>query len=247
MTRLAVALILAVCASACAPESNDSEPAGEDGPLVDALESLGETRPSADSPGREDGILPPGWTFRPDQLDHPHELGTDSTADVFFATMTPGWHVTTGPAGIFVHPASTADGAYSVSSDMHLFDPGDRREAFGLYFGGADLDSDAQAYTYFLIRQGGQFLVKERAGAETKTLVDWTSNDAILSFDESSGSSVMNSLMVEVGADTVAFSVNGVQVGWLPADSIRTDGQLGFRVNHGLNLHISSLNVEEQP
>lgn len=243
MIRLTVVLILVASVSACTPDS--SENTGEAGPLADAVEALTDARPSANAPGREDGIVPTGWTFRPDRMDHPHVVAADTSGDVMFVTMTPGWHVTTGPAGIFVHPASTADGEYTISSDMHLFDPGDRREAFGLYFGGSNLDGEAQAYTYFLIRQGGQFLVKERTGAETRTLVDWTSNDAILAFNEASGPSVMNSLRVDVGADTVAFSVNDVRVGWLPTDSIRTDGQLGFRVNHALNLHISSLDVTE--
>jgi len=242
MKQLTVALACAACLAACTPEATENS-----GEAVDAQPPSADTmRPDANDPAGGEGAMPADWTFRPDRMDHPHAVGADTTADVFFANMTPGWHVTTGPAGIFSHSGSTASGSYAASSDIHLFDPGDRREAFGLFFGGTGLDGDNQAYTYFLIRQGGQFLVKERTGTDTRTLLDWTSNDAIASFDAASGSSVMNSLMIDVGADTVSFSVNDVRVGWLPTDSVRTGGLVGFRVNHGLNLHISSLEVAQR-
>ena len=54
-----------------------------------------------------------------------------------FVTMTPGWHVTTGPAAILYDPSHTATGTFRMESEIFLFDPGDRhREAFGVFFGG---------------------------------------------------------------------------------------------------------------
>ncbi len=73
---------------------------------------------------------PQDWTVRFDRAD-----AKDSA--LFFVTMTPGWHITTGPAGILYDPSRTATGTFRVESEIFLFDPGDRhREAFGVFFGG---------------------------------------------------------------------------------------------------------------
>ncbi|MEJ2539297.1 MAG: hypothetical protein P8188_04905, partial [Gemmatimonadota bacterium] len=108
--------------------------------------------------------LPDGWRIRADRP------GADLT-EVVFTEMPPGWHVTTGPAVILYRPDMQAGGAYRVEMEVFLFDPGGRREAFGFFLGGAHLEGEGQRYTYFLIRDGGQFLVKSRDGRETATLV----------------------------------------------------------------------------
>ena len=73
-------------------------------------------RPDPLVPQGENLATPPTWSVRFDAPhgDHAPEptVGADSTADVFFVNMTPGWHVTTGPAGVLYHPASTASGAF---------------------------------------------------------------------------------------------------------------------------------------
>ena len=55
---------------------------------------------------------------------------------VSFVDMPPGWHITTGPSVILYDPARTATGAYRVRSESFLFDPGTRREGYGLLIGG---------------------------------------------------------------------------------------------------------------
>jgi hypothetical protein len=55
---------------------------------------------------------------------------------------------------------------------------------------------------------------------------------------------VQNVVEVDVGGDGVAFIVNGVTVHRLDRDPIATDGIVGLRVNHRLNLHVASLTVE---
>jgi hypothetical protein len=206
-------------------------------------------RPDPLVPQGENLAVPEGWAIRFDapHADHPRDhaptVGADSTADVFFVNMTPGWHVTTGPAGVFYHPASTASGTYRAESMIHLFDPSARREAFGLLVGGQDLDGDAPRYDYFVIRQGGEFLIKRRDGDSTSTLVPWTAHDAIVSYHEGDGA-VANTLAVEVGEAEVAFSVNGAEVARLPRAEVRTDGVVGLRINHGLNLHVETFGVE---
>lgn len=182
---------------------------------------------------------PEGWKTRFDRA------GSSEADMEMFVAMPPGWHVTTGPAGIFWDPALTASGNFRVEMEVFLFDPQGRREAFGLFFGGSALEGDAQAYTYFLVRDGGQFIVKQRRGAETPTLVDWTAHPSVKAYaDRGEGASIKNVLAVEAGAEQVRFFVNDQQVAALPRAGLAVDGTVGIRVNHALNLHVSRLEVK---
>lgn len=188
--------------------------------------------------GAQDLERPDGWMTR---FDSP----SASEADLeMFVEMPPGWHVTTGPAAIFYDPDHTASGDFRVEMEVFLFDPGQRREAFGIFLGGRELQGAGQEYTYFLIRNGGQYILKRREGSEAPTVQGWTDNDAILSYaDRGDDASVRNVLAVEARGDRVHFFVNGEQVDERARSEVGVDGTFGFRVNHGLNLHISRLEV----
>lgn len=199
-------------------------------PLVTLL-ALGPTALSAQS-------WPDGWQVRPDRA------GAD-VSEIAFTEMTPGHHVTTGPAAIFWRADDEAGGRYRLDFEAHLFDPEGRKEAFGAIFGGRDLAGDTQRYTYFLIRDGGEFLVKERDGRETSTLVGWTAHPAIRSFAdrEEGGASILNHLAVEADDAEVRFYANGAELTSIRRRAGVMEGIAGFRVNHNLNLHISRLAV----
>ncbi len=177
---------------------------------------------------------PEGWTFRTDRPDQGQE-------GIEFVTMSPGWHITTGPAAILYSPDSTASGNYRIEAETFMFDPQGRREAFGLIFGGRDLDGPDQAYSYFLVRPGGEFIIKRRVGSEAPTVQGWTAHPAILSWSE--GQNARNVLAVDVGAETVRFFVNGDEVASLPRRELDTDGIVGLRVNHRVNVHVTNLKI----
>ncbi|UCC84974.1 MAG: hypothetical protein JSW46_08700 [Gemmatimonadota bacterium] len=161
---------------------------------------------------------------------------------IYFVTMPPGWHITTGPAAILYDPSKTAQDEYRVQSEISLF-PGERREGFGLLIGGADLQAANQSYLYFLIRKDGRFLVKHRAGSETHVIIPWTEHSAIIKHDGGEGE-VKNVLAIECGAQQVRFFVNDQLVAWLPRSEMDVDGIVGLRVNHSLNVHVTNLTVE---
>lgn len=188
---------------------------------------------------QEEPTRPEGWVHR---FDHP---GADASG-LDFVAMPPGWHVTTGPAAILYDPSTRAGGTFRLESEIFLFDPGERREAFGVFFGGSDLEGPEVAYDYFLIRRTGEYLVKRRRGDETEVLREWTRHPAILRWEdrEEGGATVRNVLAVEAGAEEVRFLVNGETVATLLADEVRTEGVVGLRVNHGLNLHVARLDVQ---
>jgi hypothetical protein len=186
----------------------------------------------------QDFQRPDGWMTRFDNPD-----ATEDQLEMFVA-MPPGWHITSGPAAIYYAPDQTASGDFRAELEVYLFDPGDRREAFGIFVGGRDLQGAGQEYSYFLIRNGGQYIVKRREGADAPTVRPWTSHDAILSYaDRGDEASIKNVLAVEARGDQVHLFVNDEEVATLPRSDFAVDGTYGFRVNHGLNLHVSRLEV----
>ena len=114
-----------------------------------------------------------------------------------------------------------------------------------LFFGGSDLSGPTQHYSYFVIRQGGPFLVKQRMGNETPTIVDWTAHDAINDLDDQGRST--NTLAVEVGSSQVRFLVNGTEVASQPRSAVDADGTTGLRITHLLDVHIGDLSLGMEP
>ncbi len=188
-------------------------------------------------PAAQDFERPDGWQVRFD------EPGASEDQLEMFVSMPPGWHVTSGPAAIYWAPEMEASGNYRIEMEVFLFEPHQgMREAFGFFAGGRELDGDDIEYTYFLIRDGGEFIVKRREGADAPTIRPWTGHDAILGWaDRGEGATAKNILAVEAAPDEVRFFVNDAQVAALPRAEVAMDGTYGFRVNHMLNLHISRL------
>lgn len=203
-------------------------------------------QPDPNNPIPENLVVPAGWEVRLDSPDPDVVIGSDpDSADIYFVNMKPGWHITTGPRAIFWHPASTAEGTFRASTKIHLFDPQGRNEAFGLFMGGENLKEENQSYTYFLIRNSGEYLIKKRIGSETALVKNWSPAPSMVQYDDTSQSSVANTLSIEVGENEVSFFVNGEKVDTLPKDQLDTDGFVGLRVNHRLNLHIEDFKVEK--
>lgn len=163
--------------------------------------------------------------------------------DLYLVAMPPGLHITTGPAMIAWHPDSAAAGDFRIESETYLFDPEGRREAFGFFVGGGDLQGPEQHYTYFLLREGGEFLVKTRSGTATAVVRNWTPNSAIVSFatKPEDANTAKNVLALEADGDELRFFVNGEQVWSGPRGTLSTDGVFGLRVNHRLNLHVTTI------
>lgn len=181
------------------------------------------------------GVLPEGWKHRfdlPDmKLEHVRFMNHDGKI-----------HVTSGPPGIYYNPAVTAQGEYQVKATFTQLTKGEHREGYGPFVGGSDLSGDGQRYLYFLLRQDGRFLIKEREGVNTRGVMDWTPHTAIKPFDGKKG--MTNELAIVVGADTVRFLINGTEVARKPRTGLQTDGVVGLRVNHQLDLLVDGPTVE---
>ena len=199
-------------------------------------------QPDSEVPEGENLETPPTWVVRTDKPMPDVKVGSEKdSVDIWFVNMAPGWHITTGPAAIFYHPYSIADDLYRIEATFHLFDPGERREAYGIFFAGKNLDTDEITYDYFLVRNTGEFLIKRRAGAETEIINNWTKHDAVVVYGPDSEGSVENELAVVSGPNDVLFWINGQMVARLPHAEVNTQGTYGLRINHALNVHVSGL------
>lgn len=181
--------------------------------------------------------LPAGWSMRLDDK--------DASKNAKFEAMGPGFHVTTGGAGIYWRGADTQKDNFTVSANFRQAAKGEHAEAFGLFTGGRDLEDAAkQTYLYFEVRQDGMFYIAHRSGASVHKLADWTANAAIHKFDDMPNAN--NDLAIKVAADSVRFFVNNTQVHALPRSGMTADesGQVGLRVNHNLSVHVASFAVK---
>lgn len=249
MKRLPIPLCAAILILAgCGAESNSSYTAETTDAAEQPLTEDAMLRPDATNPVNESLEVPLGWQVRLDSADPDVVIGADTaSADIWFVTMTPGWHITMKrPRAIFYHPASTAEGSYTISSRIHLFAPGQRNEGYGLIIGGQHLENDQQSYVYFLLRRSGEFLIKQRTGDETETLFGWEANDAIVPYTEETESTATNTLGVQVDDTTLTFFVNDVQVHSMEKADLQTDGIVGFRFNHGINVHVETFDVVQK-
>lgn len=150
-----------------------------------------------------------------------------------------GIRVQTGPAGIAYRPADAIrSGNMQVQATFRQYDaPVGYREAYGIFVGGIDLDTEELEYTYLLIRPTGDFLVKRRIGAITETLVDWEPHPSVYTV-EAEGDVPVNTLAIDVFDGDTHFVVNGDVVHVESASRVRPYGVAGVRVNHRLDVRV---------
>lgn len=180
--------------------------------------------------------FPAGWQVR---LDRP-DAGMENVA---FRKMGEGFHVTVGPAVILYDPQTRANGEFRAHASFSQQKAARHPEGYGLIAGGRALNGEGQDYLYFLIRQDGKFMVKHRAGSDTHTVQDWTASDAIRTTTDGSAT---NQLAIEAGPQTARFLINGTEVAtFKDVPYLNTNGIVGLRVNHNLDVHITDFAVQE--
>ena len=182
------------------------------------------------------GALPAGWMGRTDRANQKLE-------DAKFVTMGSGYHVTSGPPAIYYSDKQKMKGPFTASATFRQTKNPTHPEAYGLFFMGTKLDTPDQNYAYMLVRGDGKVLVNHRAGADVHKIMDWTDNAAVKKADASGVAT--NTLGIDASRpDSVRLLVNGVQVAALPGAHVgSTDGYVGLRVNHNLDVHISDFKV----
>lgn len=177
------------------------------------------------------GKFPAGWNARPDR----------GTADqIMFSQTGDVFHFTMGPAGTFYNGAWTKSGDRQFSARLTQKQAPSHPISYGLMLGGSNLAGDTQTYSYFLVRNQGEYFIANREGnARPTTVVNWTAHPAIVK--QGTDGRQTNTLGVQVQGDNVIFTVNGTEVTRLPKSKIHTDGLYGFRIGHNLDVDVDQV------
>ncbi|AHG88098.1 hypothetical protein J421_0561 [Gemmatirosa kalamazoonensis] len=195
------------------------------------------------------GRMPAGWAMRFDPIvaraGRPAPAPPRAT-DVDVQAVAGGVRVRSGPAAIYWRASDVASGRFTVSATFTQT-RGMAHEAYGLLVGGAHLDDGRERYLYFVVRpQDGGILVSRRTSdARPTALVPWTVHPAVHRERAGDGAAT-NRLAVRVDVDSVWFVANDRVVRALARADLRipTDGVVGVRVNHNLDLLVTDLRVD---
>ena len=184
---------------------------------------------------------PDGWEVRVDRSTNAAD--PDDVPELMVMAMGDGFHVQGGPAGVFWNPANRAEGDFTAKATFNLVEPSGHTNYYGLTFGGEDLGGAGQKYIYFLVAQNGNYLIKTRNGEEVGDIMASTPNAAIQTPGADGRST--NMLEVRVAGNTISYVVNGTVVHTTPKSgaSAITDGIVGVRVNHVLNVQVEGFEV----
>lgn len=179
---------------------------------------------------------PEGWRVRIDQSQNAQD--PDDTPNLKVAAVGTGMRVTGGPAGTFWNPAHTVKGNYTVKGTFTLMRPSSHTNYYGLVIGGSGLEGANQTYIYFLVAQDGTYLVRHRVGNDVNDVQESTPHNAVRRPD-TTGRSV-NTLELRVAGNTISYMVNGTVVHTTPktGPTARTDGLVGIRINHLLDVQV---------
>jgi hypothetical protein len=177
------------------------------------------------------GKFPAGWSVRPDR-GAADQLQFSQTGDVY--------HFTMGSAGTFYNSAWTKSGDYQFSARLTQKAAPSHPISYGLMIGGSNLAGDTQTYSYFLVRNQGEYFIANREGnARPITVVNWTANPAIVK--QGADGRQTNTLGIQVQGDNVIFTVNGTEMTRLPKSKIHADGLYGFRIGHNLDVDVDQV------
>jgi hypothetical protein len=179
------------------------------------------------------GKVPPGWNVRPDRGTS-DQINFTLAGDVYRFEM--------GPAGTFFRTGWNKSGDYRFSARLTQTKAPTHPISYGLMFGGTDLSGDSQTYSYFLVRNRGEYYIANHDGnAKPVTVVGWTAHPAIVK--EGSDGRQTNTLGIQVHGDDVIFSVNGTEVTRLPKSKLHTDGMYAFRIGHNLDVEVDQVSL----
>jgi mono/diheme cytochrome c family protein len=190
-------------------------------------------QPGADSdPDRavKGGSLPQGWNVRPDR-------GTAS--QINFTIAGDVYHFLMGPAGTFYRRDWTKSGDYQFSARLTQTKAPTHPISYGLMIGGNNIESPNLTYTYFLVRNQGDYYIANWEGAKPQSVVDWKLHPAIVK--QGADGRQTNTLGIQVQGDDVIFMVNGAEVTRLPKTKLHTDGLFAFRIGHNLDVDVDQV------
>jgi hypothetical protein len=212
--------------------------------LAAALPVAAQQQQAKDDPTNKvaGGAVPAGWSIRLDEKDKTRFTANDTK----FVVMGAGYHVTSGPAALYYNAANQPTGAFTAMATFGQRTAPMHPEGYGVFIGGSKIETPEQQYFYFLVRGDGKYFLAHRAGNDVHKIVDWTEDAAINKQNEAGAT--RNAVAMQVTADSVHMLANGKRVKSFAKSELHgfnTDGQVGVRVNHNLDVHIGTFEVKK--
>ena len=198
----------------------------------------------ADRSVKDGGIKVSGWAGK---VDRRAATQGKTIADSKFLAEGGAFRLSIGPAASYWNPANTASGDYSVKATFkeHKM-AASHPHSYGIFIGGADLDSDNESLMYCIAYGNGTYSVKTFKGAKVTVLVDRAASDALKKADANGEST--NEIGWSVKGGKASCVINGTAVKTFEnaevvgADKlVSTNGVYGIRVSHNLELTVSGL------
>jgi hypothetical protein len=197
------------------------------------------------APARKELQRPADWVTRADE-------GDDAAATLYFVSMPPGWHITTGPGVILYDPAKSCQVPCRIEAEIYLF-PGKSEGGYGVFFEGVGLDSqEGPNYDTLLLRWDGAVARANWINGKRVPPSRWEPHFAHRVAKALPDKPVKNVITIDFGEEdgrrVGRFLVNG--------ESVRTEyfrpnlprrlphgGLVGLRVDAGVNIHVTRLDV----
>lgn len=188
------------------------------------------------------GITVKGWQGKADTGNRQGLTVNDSK----FAPEGSGFRLTTGPAAVYWNPANTAKGDYTVKATFkEAKQTYNHPHPFGVFIGGAGLDTDAPSMLYCVAYRDGTFLVRQFANGKVNTLAKKNAHEKVA---KAAGpeAEVTQEVGWTVKGDRADCVINGATVwGATKAElgGASLDGQTGIRVSHNSDAIVSGFAV----
>jgi opacity protein-like surface antigen len=198
----------------------------------------------ADRAVKDGGIKVDGWKGR---VDRRAATQGKTVADSKFAKEGDALRISVGPAGNFWNPAHVAKGDYQVKATFkeHKM-AASHPHSYGIFIGGADLESEAETLLYCIGYGDGTYAVKTFNGPKVTTLVNREASPALKKADANGEST--NEIGWRVQGGKASCVINGTAVKTFEtaevvgADKLKAlDGNYGIRVSHNLELSVTGL------
>ncbi len=190
---------------------------------------------------------PTDWVTRADS-------GTNASAPLYFVSMPPGWHITTGPGAILYNPGQTCAGSCRIEAEFYLF-PGKSDGGYGVFLSGFELGEQEAGpnYEVFMLRWDGAHTRGNWIKGSRMPAAAFRPEMAQYVEKGLPDKPVKNVLTIEInkeenGDHVGQFFVNGHRMYRehhlaRPFGRAPYLGTVGLRVDAGVNIHVTRLEV----
>ena len=193
------------------------------------------------------GVTAKGWTGKEDAGNKQGLTVKDSK----FADEAGGFRLTTGPAGLYWSNANKASGDFTVRATFTEAEQTfNHPHPFGVFIGGADLDSATPSALYCAAYRNGNYIVRMFSAGKRVDVVGKPVAHEAVKKAETPKSQVVQEVAWSVKGASLQCMVNGTAVwtgttadvtgaGKLPS----TDGLVGIRVSHNSDALVTKFSL----